>query len=105
MATDIKIAYCQITNDYWSEHALNNIRRARPYVDMTILVYDGINDITRGKLYQENVYMVEKPFNNNFPAFRQHYLDEARKLGATHVLVSDRSEFIEETFLSSLRSK
>lgn len=103
--TDVKIAYCQITNDYWSESALKNIQIARPYVDCSILIHDGITkQETLNSLKNIGAILVEKPFNNNFPAFRQHYIDEARRQGATHVLVSDTDEVIDEVFLSSLRS-
>ncbi|MHB8153976.1 MAG: DUF4214 domain-containing protein [Bacillati bacterium] len=105
MTATVKIVYCQITNDYWSKSALENIKRAAPYVDSAILVHDGISsEEVKNELSRLNTNLVEKPFNNNFPAFRQHYLDEARRIGATHVLVSDTDEVIDELFLSSLRS-
>jgi hypothetical protein len=98
-----KIAYCQITNNYWAKEGLKNFQKAKPFVDFTILVHDGIDEDVKKQFEELGTIIIEKPLEDNFAQFRQYYVDKARELGADYLLWSDTDEHFDDQLLSALR--
>jgi Domain of unknown function (DUF4214) len=99
-----RIAYAQITNDYWSKEALNNVISAKDFVDFTIVVHDGIRDEIKEQLIRAGTHLAQFDFQDNFPEFRNKYLDIARELGADYLLFGDTDEHFDSVFLASIKS-
>ena len=103
-----KIIYCQATfqNDY--EDTKKCVERVSPYVDATIIVHPG--DLTYEQeqelisLSKSAIILKSYTFEDNLPAMRNHYLEEAKKIDPyAWIVVSDPDELISENTCKCLR--
>lgn len=105
----MKIAYCQSTYREDFDDTVLCIDRVSPYVDFTVIAYDqSLTDQQREWLQQNEakyrLVLVTYDWTDNMPAMRNAYLDEAKRLGADWVCVSDPDELYSEELASNLRN-
>jgi hypothetical protein len=99
------IAYCQATYVADFSDTLACVERVYKYVDYVIIVEDGsLNELQRQKLKAyPNLILKTVEFKDNLPEYRNAYLEEAKKLKADWVIVSDPDELFCEELLKDLR--
>ena len=100
-----KIIYCQATfkNDY--EDTQKCVERVSPYVDHTIIVEPGDLKEEQGIwLIGHGCIVKIYTFQDNLPAMRNAYLEEAKKIDPyAWIVVSDPDELISENTCKNLR--
>lgn len=105
------IYYGQITHAEEFEGTKECVAAASPHVHHVIIVDDGsLSDSQRQVLTSfKNVSVIVKDWEDNFPLFRNHYLDEARRLAEINkdavpwMLVSDSDECFNQRFCEDVR--
>ena len=100
-----KVIYGQITYAKEFENTIKCLELVTPYVDWAVIVGDeSLTEEMKQKIqsYPNAVLKIEK-WEDNFPKHRNHYLEEAKRLGADWMLVSDSDEFFNEQFLKDLK--
>jgi len=108
-----KVLYCQITYADMFEGTYECVRRVAPYVDGCIIVVEEqrpFTDEQKQKLMDfGNVHLIERPFLESIPDFRNSYLEEAKRLkrennwDSVYVCVSDTDEFYCEELCKDLK--
>jgi len=107
------ILFCQITYGDEFKGTYECVRRISPYVDYCIIVVEKerpFTDEQKEKLLNfGNVILLEKPFEDNLPQFRNYYLDKAKELRRKHgwrnvwICVSDTDEYYCEELCRDIR--
>jgi len=101
--------YGQITYNKAYEGTKRCVQEISPYVDHVIIICEKQRPFTSEQkqelLKHGNVILLEKPFNDNIPEFRNHYLNKAKELarGKTWLCVSDSDEYYCEELRKNLR--
>lgn len=106
----MKIVYCQATWRDDFELTKECIKRVSPHVDATVIVFD--QTMTNKQLkwlkgwfnVEEEKYIVYHEFKDDMPEMRNAYLEEAKKIGADWVCVSDPDELYSEELAENLRN-
>jgi len=108
-----KVLYCQITYADMFEGTYECVRRVAPYVDGCIIVVEEqrpFTDEQKQKLLEfGNVHLIERPFKESLPDFRNCYLTEAKRLkkennwDSVYICVSDTDEFYCEELCKDLK--
>jgi len=110
---DPLIFYCQISYSDEFPGTKKCVDAAAPYVDYVIIVVEKQRPFTEEQkkelLKHNNVVILEREYKDNHPEFRNHYLEEAKKIAkekgakSAYVLVSDSDEFFNDKLLKDLR--
>lgn len=107
------IYYGQITYSEEFSGTKECVAVAAPYIGFIIIVEDGsLSDEQRSALrqYGDNVIIVTREWKDNFPEFRNHYLEKAREIAKLWkdkdpwMLVSDSDECFNWEFMRDISS-
>jgi glycosyltransferase involved in cell wall biosynthesis len=101
-----KVAYCQVSFSQDFGDTLENVIAAKGHVDSIIVVEDGsFTDEQVAAFRAEGATLRHQPWNDDFPAYRNASLDEARNQKADWVLVSDADEHFNAELFADLKTK
>ncbi|MEM2355183.1 MAG: DUF4214 domain-containing protein [Candidatus Bathyarchaeia archaeon] len=112
-AGDFLIVYGQITYDEEFNGTKRCVEEMAPYVDYCVIVCEKQRPFSEEQkkelLKYPNVILLEEPYNDNHPEFRNIYLNKARELGKQRgkpvwMCVSDSDEYYSEELRRNLRS-
>ncbi len=98
---DLKVAFCQITFRRDWELTKQHIRDWLDHVDYVIIVVDETVppeevEKTRKKFNSPKLIIKQVEFPDHIPEFRNYYVEEAKRLGVSWIVVSDADEWINE---------
>jgi len=104
------VFFAQITYSDEFEGTKKCVDIVAPYVDYVILVVEKQRPFTEEQkkelLKYDNVIILEREYRDNHPEFRNHYLEEAKKIAGNRpawMLVSDSDEFFNEKLMKDIR--
>ena len=108
MSSEIKIAFCQCTFRRDWECTIKHIENWLPYVDYVIIIVDETvsrEEIEKVKERFNSLKLIIKQvkFNDNIPEFRNHYVEECKRLGVSWFVISDPDEWINELTRKDIR--
>jgi len=107
------LVYGQITYGEQFDGTKRCVEEMSPYVDYVVIVCEKQRPFTeeqkRELLKHPNVMLIEEPFNDSIPEFRNMYLDKAKELRRKHnrstwLIVSDHDEYFCEELRRDLRN-
>jgi len=110
--SDFLLFYGQITYNEQFKGTKRCVEEMAPYVDYCIIVCEKQRPFTEEQkselLKYKNVILLEKPFNDNIPEFRNIYLNKAKEIMKQQrkpawMCVSDTDEYFCEGFRKNIR--
>lgn len=102
-----KVVYAQVSFVRDFGPTLENLKSATGHVDASIVVEDDSAPFTEGQRMELEGYavVVTGHWGDNFPAFRNRSLEEAKKMGADWVIISDADEHFGKELWRDLKAK
>jgi len=100
------VMFCQATFDQDYQETLKCVQRVSPHVDCAIIVEDASLTAEQKQKLEAypNVKVKTVPFKDDLPAFRNAYLEEAKKIDPYGwCLVSDPDELFNEELTKNIR--
>jgi len=104
----MKLAFCQSTFKDDFDDTVLCIERVSPHVDFTVIAFDETLTAEQLGWLSDNVekyslHLTPFVWADDMPAMRNAYLEEAKRLGADWVCVSDPDELYSEDLAKNLR--